>query len=66
MNPADLAKESLRLGLKALSGEEGVMADCITYGATLIVNHVTNNGIQSSSKEVQKVLKSGSALHRFK
>ena len=56
VNPADLAKESLRLGLKALSGEEGVMADCITYGAALIVNHVTNNGIKSSAKEVQNVL----------
>ena len=66
LNPADLAKESLRLGLKALSGEEGVMADCITYGAALIVNHVTNNGIKSSAKEVQNVLKSGSAIHRFK
>lgn len=62
----DLAKESLKHGMKALSGEEGPMADCITYGASLILNHVTNSGIKTSADEIKKVLKSGSALSRFK
>ena len=65
VNPAELANESLKLGLKALSGEEGAMADCILYGASIILNHVTGNGIRKSSDEVKKVLKSGSALKRF-
>ena len=62
----DLAKESLKLGMKALSGEDGPMADCIIYGASLILNHVTSSGIKPSSDEIKKVLKSGSALSRFK
>mgnify|MGYP003315090107 CR=1 FL=1 len=66
VNPMDLAKESLKLGMKALSGEDGPMADCIIYGASLILNHVTSSGIKSSSNEIKKVLKSGSALTRFK
>ena len=66
VNPMDLARESLKHGMKALSGEEGAMADCITYGASLILNHVTNNGIKTSADEIKKVLKSGSALSRFK
>ena len=66
VNPAELAKESLKLGIKALSGEEGVMADCITYGSAMILNHITGNGIKVSSDEIKKVLKSGSALKRFK
>ena len=66
VNPIDLAKESLKMGFKALSGEEGAMADCITYGTALIVNHITNNGVKASADEVRNVLKSGSALKRFK
>ena len=41
------------------------MADCILYGASIILNHITANGIRESSDEVKKVLKSGSALKRF-
>lgn len=66
VNPIDLAKESLKMGFKALSGEEGAMADCITYGAALIVNHITNNGVKDSADEVRNILRSGSALKRFK
>ena len=66
VNPSDLARESLKLGMKALSGEEGPMLDCIMYGTALILNHVTNIGIKPSAKEVKNVLKSGSALNRFK
>ena len=36
VNPAELAKESLKMGIKALSGEEGAMADCIIYGSAII------------------------------
>ena len=34
VNPIDLAKESLKMGMGALSGTEGAMRDCILYGAT--------------------------------
>ena len=66
VNPMDLAKESLKIGMDALSGTPGPMSDCILYGATIILSHVTNNNIQSCSKEIKKVLNSGSALERFK
>ena len=66
VSPIELAKESLKMGMKALSGEEGVMSDCITYGASIILNHVTGNGIKASASEIKKVLQSGSALKRFK
>ena len=66
VNPIDLAKESLKMGMDALSGSDGVMRDCILYGATIILSHVTNNSIESCSKEVNQVLSSGSALKRFK
>ena len=65
VDPSELAIESLKLGVKALSGEEGPMADCIKYGAAIILNHVTGNGIRESAIEIKKVLKSGSALKRF-
>ena len=54
------------MGMDALSGSDGVMRDCILYGATIILSHVTNNSIESCSKEVNQVLSSGSALKRFK
>ena len=66
VDPIDLAKVSLKMGMDALSGSEGVMSDCILYGATIILSHVTNNSIQSCSKEIKKVLSSGSALKRIK
>ena len=66
VNPMDLAKESLKMGMDALSGTEGAMSDCILYGATIILSHVTNNSIQSCVKEIKQVLDSGSALKRFK
>ena len=62
----DLAKESLKMGMNALSGTEGAMSDCILYGATIILSHVTNNSILSCTKEIKQVLNSGSALKRFK
>ena len=66
VNPMDLAKESLKMGMDALSGTEGAMSDCILYGATIILSHVTNNSIPSCTKEIKQVLNSGSALKRFK
>lgn len=66
VNPIDLAKESLKMGMDALSGSEGTMSDCILYGATIILSHVTNNSIQSCSKEIKQVLNSGIALKRIK
>ena len=54
------------MGMAALSGTEGAMSDCILYGATIILSHVTNNNIQSCVKEIKQVLNSGSALKRLK
>lgn len=66
VKPQEIAKESLRLGMDALSGNDGVMKDCISLGAAIILNHVTGNGIKICHDEVTKVLKSGSALKRLK
>lgn len=66
VNPIDLAKESLKMGMDALSGTEGAMSDCILYGAAIILSHVTDNNIQSCVKEIKQVLNSGSALKRLK
>ncbi len=66
VNPEDLAKEAIKLGIEALSGKDGPMSDCILYGAVLILHHVTGNTIKQCTKEVRSVLKSKSAANRLK
>ncbi len=66
INPNDLASESIKLGLEALSGKDGVMKDCIIYGASLILKNITNNDLSVCKKTVKEVLESGSCLERIK
>ena len=66
VNPEEIAKESLKLGMSALEGEKGPMRDCIALSATLVLQHVTGNPVKDCFKEVNNILDSGSALKRFK
>ena len=66
VDPLEVAKESLRQGMDALSGTEGIMKDCISYCAATIASHVSGNDIKLCYREVHKILESGSVLSRFK
>ena len=66
VDPKLVAKESLKSGTEALSGVDSAMSDCIRYGSAIILSHITKNNIKLCSKEIKKVLKSGSALKRLK
>ena len=66
VNPEEIAKESLKLGIKALDGEKGPMKDCIALSATIILQHITSDTVKNCFNEVNNVLDSGSALKRFK
>ena len=62
----EIAKESLKLGLEALSGTTGPMRDCIALSASIILQHVSRQSISDCHNEVNSVLDSGAALKRFK
>ena len=66
VDPLEVAKESLKQGLEALSGKETIMSDCILLCSSIILSHLSSNNLESCSKEVNSILKSGSALRRFK
>tara|TARA_B100000900_G_scaffold69828_1_gene55127 strand:- start:2515 stop:3624 length:1110 start_codon:yes stop_codon:yes gene_type:complete len=61
-----IAKAAMKSGLDALSGKDGQMKSCIHLGAAIILKHITGNDIKDCSKEVLKVIDSGSALKRIK
>jgi len=52
--------------MDALSGKDGPMKSCIHLGATIILQRMTGNDILKCSKEVFKVIDSGSAASRMK
>tara|TARA_B100001109_G_scaffold61997_2_gene50731 strand:- start:566 stop:1684 length:1119 start_codon:yes stop_codon:yes gene_type:complete len=66
VNPLELAKESLKQGLDALSGKTGPMRDCIALSTTLILTHLTSQKPIDCYREINKVLDAGSAEKRFK
>ena len=66
INPNDLALETVKLGLEALSGEDGPMKDCIVYGASLILQNITNDDLPICRKAIREVIESGSCLDRIK
>ena len=66
VDPNNLASESIKLGLDALSGKDGVMKDCIIYGASLILSNITNDDLPHCKKTVKEVIESGSCLKRIK
>ena len=66
IDPKKLAAESLKLGLEALSGKDGVMKDCIIYGASLILKNITTDDLSVCRKAVKEVIESGSCLDRIK
>ncbi len=66
INPNDIASESIKLGLEALSGKDGIMKDCIIYGASLILKNITDNDLSLCKKAVKEVVDSGSCLKRIK
>tara|TARA_Y100000389_G_scaffold204998_1_gene261792 strand:- start:7169 stop:8266 length:1098 start_codon:yes stop_codon:yes gene_type:complete len=61
----DIARETIKSGLKALSGDEGSMKSCIQLGSAIILQRITGNNLIECSKEVLKVIDSGSALKRM-
>ena len=62
----DVAKASAKQGIEALTGKNGAMKSCIHLGATIILQRMTGNNISECSREVLKVLDSGSAANRMK
>lgn len=66
INPEQLASETIKLGLEALSGKDGPMKDCIIYGASLILQHITNDNLSICTKTIREVIESGSCLDRIK
>ena len=66
INPEQLASETIKLGLEALSGKDGPMKDCIIYGASLILKNITNDDLSVCRKAVKEVIESGSCLDRIK
>ena len=62
----DVAKAAAKDGMDALSGKDGAMKSCIHLGATIILQRMTGNDILQCSKEVLKVIDSGSAASRMK
>ena len=66
VDPADIAKESLKLGMGALEGASGPMRDCIALSTSIMLQHVSKHSIKDCFKEVNKVLDNGAGLKRFK
>ena len=66
MDAIDIAKETIKSGISALSGNDGPMLSCIQLGAAIILQRATGNDLGNCSKEVLRVLKSGAALKRMK
>ena len=66
VDPLEIAKESLRLGMEALSGTNGPMRDCIALSTTIMLQHVSQHSLADCYKEINDVLDSGAALKRFK
>ena len=66
VDAADIARETTKLGLDALSGNDGAMLSCIQLGAAIILQRATGDDLSDCSKEVLRVLKSGAALKRMK
>ena len=66
IDPFDVAKEAVKLGLDALSDKDGAMKDCIIYGSSIILQHITNDDIHVCVKAVKEVLKTKSASNRLK
>ena len=66
MDAVDIAKETIKSGISALSGSDGAMLSCIQLGAAIILQRATGNDLGNCSKEVLRVLKSGAALKRMK
>ena len=62
----EIAKESLKLGMDALSGTAGPMRDCIALSTSIILQHVSQQSITDCFREINDVLDSGAALERFK
>ena len=62
----EIAKESLKLGMDALSGTAGPMRDCIALSTSIILQHVSHQSITDCFREINDVLDSGAALKRFK
>ena len=62
----DIAKATLKSGLDALSGKDGPMMSCIQLGSAIVLHRISGNSMEQCSQEVLKVIKSGSALERFK
>ena len=61
----EIAKESLKLGMDALSGTAGPMRDCIALSTSIILQHVSQQSITDCFREINDVLDSGAALKRF-
>jgi len=66
VNATDIAKETIKLGIDALSGNDGPMLSCIQLGAAIILQRSTGNELSDCSKEVLQVIKTGAALKRIK
>ena len=66
VSAADIAKATVKSGQEPLSGKNGAMKSCIQLGASIILQRMTGNDIKECSKEVLKVIDSGSALKRMK
>ena len=62
----DIAKATLKSGLDALSGKDGPMMSCIQLGSAIVLHRISGDSMEQCSQEVLKVIKSGSALERFK
>ena len=61
-----IARETVKAGLDALSGNDGPMKSCIHLGASIILKRITGNDLKDCSKEVLNVINNGSALKRMK
>ena len=66
VSATDIAKATVKSGQEALSGKNGAMKSCIQLGASIILQRMTGNDVKECSKEVLKVIDSGSALKRMK
>ena len=66
VDPIEIAKESLKLGMDALSGVNGPMRDCIALSTSIMLQHVSKHSINDCYKEVNKVLDNGAGFKRFK
>ena len=66
VSATDIAKATVKSGHEALSGVDGAMKSCIQLGASIILQRMTGDDILKCSKEVLKVIDSGSALKRMK